>query len=77
MQHVTLSIEESRYELLLQFLSTLDYVRVTTTPTVQKNGEVKHGKPVPRHTFLAGMKTSDIPVSRTVINREEIYGERN
>jgi hypothetical protein len=33
MQQLVLNIEESRYTLLLQFLKTLDYVKVMQTPT--------------------------------------------
>ncbi len=77
MQHITLSIEESRYDLLLQFLSTLDYVRVVPPPPARpKNSRAKRIKSVQNKPFLAGMKTTDLPVGRTILNREEIYGNR-
>lgn len=76
MQHITLSIEESRYDLLLQFLNTLDYVHVVPPPARPKNSRAKRIKPVQNKPFLAGMKTTDLPVGRTILNREEIYGDR-
>lgn len=76
MQHITLSIEESRYELLLQFLNTLDYVQVVQQPVVQKNGRTKRIKPAKNEQFLSGMKTTTAPVSGTILNRDEIYGDR-
>jgi len=76
MQHITLSIEENRYDLLLQFLNTLDYVRIVPQPMVVQNGKKKTVKATLKKPFLHGMKTTNIPVSRTILNREEIYGDR-
>ena len=76
MQYITLSIEESRYELLLQFLSTLDYVHVVPPPAIPKNGRSKRTRTPKNKTFLQGMKTTSIPVGHTILNREEIYGDR-
>jgi hypothetical protein len=76
MQQVTISIEESRYALLLQFLSTLDYVHVEQAPAVQKKGSTKPTKAAKHGKFLEGMKTTTAAVSHTMLNREEIYGDR-
>ena len=51
MQQVILNVEESKYALLLQFLKTLDYVKIVQAPVAP----VKNGKK-PKYDFsdLAG-----------------------
>jgi hypothetical protein len=45
MRKVILDIEENRYRLLLQFLETLDYVKVVeSTPVAPKNNDLPEGQ---------------------------------
>lgn len=51
MQQLILNIEEKRYLLLLQFLKTLDYVKIVQAAPVQE-GATKEEKPQPNQLLL-------------------------
>jgi hypothetical protein len=51
MQQIVLNIEESRYALLLQFLSTLDYVKVVQTSSNTPSALLAQ-KPLPTESQL-------------------------
>jgi hypothetical protein len=53
MRKLVLNIEESRYRLLLQFLETLDYVRIDqTSPLVVESDASVHKAPVSQLALL-------------------------
>jgi len=55
MQQLVLNIEESRYALLLQFLNTLDYVKVVQTSSNNPSA-LSSQKPSPSDSQLAHLR---------------------
>lgn len=56
MQQLILNIEESRYQVLLKFLSTLEYVRIVKPTTATPGASTLEQAPLPATNQLAMMK---------------------
>tara|TARA_B110001469_G_C9579999_1_gene287639 strand:- start:367 stop:591 length:225 start_codon:yes stop_codon:yes gene_type:complete len=66
MTQITLNIQDNKYSTFLEFIKTLDYVKVNDNDTIltqeQKNAidiglkELDEGKGIPHETVMAGMK---------------------
>ncbi len=65
---LTITIEDSCYWQFLQFIRTLDYVKIQETPALVKTqGE----QPKSQKNFFAGLQTLPIPVDNIIIDRAE------
>jgi hypothetical protein len=73
MRQLTISIEDSRYWQFLQFISTLDYVKIQDNVTTAKAMEEL---PKPQKNFFAGLQILPIPVDNVIIDRAEIYDDK-
>jgi hypothetical protein len=69
MRQLTINIEDSRYWQFLQFINTLDYVKIQDNATTAK---VTEELPKPQKNFFAGLQILPIPVDNVIIDRAEI-----
>lgn len=74
MRQLTINIEDSRYWQFLQFISTLDYVKIQeNVANVKVNEEI----PKPQKNFFAGLQVLPIPVDNIILDRAEIYDDNH
>jgi hypothetical protein len=73
MRQLTINIEDSRYWQFLQFISTLDYVKIQENLTTSKGSEELPKSP---KNFFADLQTLPIPVDNVIIDRAEIYEDK-
>ena len=74
MRQLTINIEDNRYWQFLQFIRTLDYIKVQDNLTETK---ITSEQPTPQPTknFFANLQTLPIAVDNLIIDRAEIYDE--
>ena len=74
MRQLTINIEDNRYWQFLQFIRTLDYIKVQDNLTESK---VISDQPMPQPTknFFANLQTLPIAVDNLIVDRAEIYDE--
>jgi hypothetical protein len=74
MRQLTINIEDSRYWQFLQFISTLDYVKIQDNVASPK---IVEDLAKPSKNFFADLQTLPIPVDNVIIDRAEIYDDKH
>jgi hypothetical protein len=74
MRQLTINIEDNRYWQFLQFISTLDYIKVQDN-FIETKAVEELPKQQPQKNFFVGLQTLPIAVDNVIIDREEIYGD--